>query len=1466
MILNNFYELFLLKYITNFNFALNLKSINNLLMKKLFLLVINLLPLIIFAQQLEIFKIDTSNYPIVSAEFLALDEKMNLIKDLTIDDCTISENEILQRVIRVENPKDTNIAQSVVMVVDVSGSMSGTNIELAKESITEFINLTPFSTTEVAIISFDNNVYVNQDFTRNKAKLLSAVSKLRASGGTNYNVALSDQKNSALKLTRNRDSKPVIIFLTDGLSSANTEYISKMANEQDAKIYTITLNMPMPEDLAEITVQTNAKYYENISTTAEAKKAYLSILFEIYDLFSKIYWEAERSCDELINIKMTAREKYIASSYYEIDLYMTKGIYFNKRVVAFDPMLDKAEDEINILSNSFTTITNITIKDTSLFDIKYNFELPRTISEGCSLKIDIFRKKDSNVPYYTEVIVETNECEPKKFYIFQGNIADFIIPGNLKVLTPNGGEIFYAGDKRSIEWKNKTSTKFVNVYYSSDNGENFVWLKRTTESEHSWLVPGVPSDECMIKISLQIDPMLIYSTDLRAQQITMSNSGNTYFVAKGKQLFTHSASTGGLLNVNTVNQSIKDFKVSPLADKIIIRTSKKMWLHNTKTRETYKIKTKKDRVLVYFFSPSAKRIIVFYKNKKSFYEYDANTGKQKQKHKIKSPIKTGTYGSGIASITTKDKRWIIYDLNQKKIIFEKNAKNGFKTTDINFNGEYAAALDNKNNILYWSKEFNEIILTVEHNAKTNPTVIEFNPNNNSLLCREKNGNITLYGGVNTYFDYTPPKGISISTVGFKPSGEELIYGVTDRNSKTFYTRRFSLNSLTLTNKKNNVSFSDDLDEFSFNKSGNLGAFRTADGYDIYLLSSASRSPFDLSDTTFEIRVVPPQIRDTVFMPDIFAGSTSAFVDTAFFYNPNPQSSIVDYLYFEGENKSRFGLVSGVPPLGIQPGVKKSVEFSFARTTEVGIYKTPIVAISGLDTLHSCVVINVIKPPVNKITKNFNLGVIKMNQKITKSIACFENISANEFIIDSVENWGPDRSQITLKNNLKNKTIAPGEKIRFDFEFHGKNRGHTNAVFKIYLKDMPEPLILYTSGEVKAPYKITVKCKVTNNIGRKSQATKIISYNSENNRFIRTYKTDSKGNLTLKLPNELSYKIVAQGLTRDSAIVDLTNIFTDTVIIVNLQVLMRDNKEKINFRTINMTEKINRSVELFENMSSEPFVIERVVNQNSDNSQFVLKNKLRNKTLMPGEKIKLDFEFRGQKKGNTKSVFQIYLKGMNTPLEVETSGKVYAPSKINVRVITTNVLDNKLLSTKVSCYYLNNNKIINSFNTDNNGEKSIQMPVGQSYKFVALSHSKDSAIVDLSEIYRDTTILVELKVIYVTNSMKYNLQNANFAVGSHALNYKTKQELDNLAFLMNQSPEINIHIDGHTDNEGEMEFNNELSEQRANSVKKYLTGKGIASERITTKGHGFEKPISSNETEKGKAINRRIEITILINKL
>ena len=83
-----------------------------------------------------------------------------------------------------------------------------------------------------------------------------------------------------------------------------------------------------------------------------------------------------------------------------------------------------------------------------------------------------------------------------------------------------------------------------------------------------------------------------------------------------------------------------------------------------------------------------------------------------------------------------------------------------------------------------------------------------------------------------------------------------------------------------------------------------------------------------------------------------------------------------------------------------------------------------------------------------------------------------------------------------------------------------------------------------------------------------------------------------------------------------------------------------------------------------------------------------------------------------------------------------------------------------------------------------------------------------------------------------------------------------------AALINNPSITRIRVEGHTDNEGTEAFNMELSRARAKSVVDYLIGKNIDSERLTFEGYGFTRPKATNEIEEGRAINRRVEFTIL----
>lgn len=106
---------------------------------------------------------------------------------------------------------------------------------------------------------------------------------------------------------------------------------------------------------------------------------------------------------------------------------------------------------------------------------------------------------------------------------------------------------------------------------------------------------------------------------------------------------------------------------------------------------------------------------------------------------------------------------------------------------------------------------------------------------------------------------------------------------------------------------------------------------------------------------------------------------------------------------------------------------------------------------------------------------------------------------------------------------------------------------------------------------------------------------------------------------------------------------------------------------------------------------------------------------------------------------------------------------------------------------------------------------------------------------------------------------FQFNNLNFASGKSTA--PDMSEIDNLAAVLKAYPNLSIEVGGHTDSSGNADKNTMLSDARATAVKSRLVEKGIAADRVSTKGYGSVKPVASNETAEGKAKNRRIEVMI-----
>jgi outer membrane protein OmpA-like peptidoglycan-associated protein len=105
----------------------------------------------------------------------------------------------------------------------------------------------------------------------------------------------------------------------------------------------------------------------------------------------------------------------------------------------------------------------------------------------------------------------------------------------------------------------------------------------------------------------------------------------------------------------------------------------------------------------------------------------------------------------------------------------------------------------------------------------------------------------------------------------------------------------------------------------------------------------------------------------------------------------------------------------------------------------------------------------------------------------------------------------------------------------------------------------------------------------------------------------------------------------------------------------------------------------------------------------------------------------------------------------------------------------------------------------------------------------------------------------------------------FGAGDADLSRNSETSITELANVLNKYQDTNIEIRGHTDNKGKESYNQTLSDRRANAVASYLRSKGIAPERIRTKGFGETMPKSPNDSEAGRSENRRVEFLILANE-
>lgn len=176
----------------------------------------------------------------------------------------------------------------------------------------------------------------------------------------------------------------------------------------------------------------------------------------------------------------------------------------------------------------------------------------------------------------------------------------------------------------------------------------------------------------------------------------------------------------------------------------------------------------------------------------------------------------------------------------------------------------------------------------------------------------------------------------------------------------------------------------------------------------------------------------------------------------------------------------------------------------------------------------------------------------------------------------------------------------------------------------------------------------------------------------------------------------------------------------------------------------------------------------------------------------------------------------------------------------------------------------NREVVSRLQTDEDGNYLVTLPVGKDYAFNVkrkgyLFYSENY---NISETAPDSTFEADIPLQPIETNASVVLKNVFFDTKKTDLKPESISELDNVVRFLNENPTVKIQINGYTDNVGKPDDNLKLSTGRAVSVVNYLLGKGVRNERITFKGNGEAHPVAENNTEEGRAKNRRTELKIV----
>lgn len=983
----------------------------------------------VHSQSISVFNLDQSQFPKLKAKMFVLNANGDIAPGINKSDIIISEDGIVREVSGLDCPiPKPPDAISAVLTIDVSGSMSGNGIIMAKSAANAWVQAIPLGKSECAITSFDSQNYLNCDFTTDRQRLLSAIELLKPQGGTDFNAALIDRMFGSLILAERSKHKKAIVFLTDGYASGSeTEIVSK-ANAMNATIYCVVLGNKAPEILKNIATRTGGECFDQITDAEQAENCYKSILNKVQGGEPcTIEWLSDGCPDNRkVNISVpklsvNTNDRYSVS----FDL-LPQILILPNNSIRFGPVPpgNFITKSIKLISGSQSIRIDSITNDNKRFKV-LNFPVGGIVLNAESqAEFSVEFLPFDSAYQFTRFNIHANACKGNYFYAsggFNGGKNN-----TLSIIEPNGGEVYSAGADTTIKWDGIPASDTVLIEISTDGG--FRWQKISDYAlglSHRIKMPNSNSNKCLVRIK-QLESTGSKLINFRA---------HTYYVR------SVSISTDSKL-VATCGED-KSFKVFDIATGQIVHS------------ETSYLAYRHAR-----FSPDGSKIAI------AISDYSIKILSAKNWSQITSLTGTNSWvddmafsgdGTRIASLSNDNgKRSIkITDLTTQNSIFTEQHTQAINRLITSPDGNKFITTSSDGTIKIWDAVSGSELKTITASPVSCES-ISSSPEGTRLAVSTNNGSqlsiIDIQSG--QIIHQRSISNASITDIAWSYDGQSIATA-TDKGSIILFSgenydslRTFQENPY----KVNDIEWSRDS---KYLVAGTNDNYVRVWNFELIIQEAVSEnywsiiSPkYSAKDLSFDKQHVGT-IRDSIFTDFVINTSSAPF-------------GISKY-EITGADAKAFALVSNIPPLSLTANQSEFIELQF-RPFKSGMHSAQLNIYSQFDTTKVSITGEGYAPKFSEITKYIDFGQVDVDTRRDTTVKIFKNNSNSELIIEQIKMIGPDMEQFYLPEAIENISIAANKYFELSPIYFPISRGRTNTAIEIYFRGEANPAQVQLLGE------------------------------------------------------------------------------------------------------------------------------------------------------------------------------------------------------------------------------------------------------------------------------------------------------------------------------------------------------------------------------------------------------------------